>query len=163
MANNIYMKIDGVDGEVEATGFQKWIELQSISYGSHAQTEMRTGHGGGRGTGQVSINPLQATKRSDNATIKLWERNVKQDRHPKVTICKVTAGNPPQTYFKIEMEDVLIADFNGSEAGEAGHGAESFTLNFTKIQVHQFPQDKEGAVVKGGSKFGFDLAKATPM
>ena len=38
-----YMKIEGIDGDVTAKGHEKWIELESVSFGTEKTVRLQTG------------------------------------------------------------------------------------------------------------------------
>ncbi len=132
----IYMKFDGIDGEVTAKGHEKWIEVLSWSWGETNASSV--GSGGGGGTGKVSFQDLHFVQDSQ-ASSPLLLKACATGKHiatALLTFIKGESQPQPNEYLKIKMEDVLISSFQagGSEGANNDTPSESISLNFHKIE-----------------------------
>ena len=153
----IYMKFEGVDGDVTAEGHEKWIELSSFQAGIGRHIGVPTGRHAEREASAPSVSEIVVTKLADTSSAKLfqhalWGEGVKV----QIDFCK-TDKDKLEVYQTYEMEDVLISSYSVSSGGE--RPMESLALNFTKITFTHIPM---GDVNETGSpeKVGYDLAKA---
>ena len=69
----IYMKYDGIDGDVTAEGHEKWIELNSFQWGVGRGISSPTGASADRESSAPSISEITVSKMQDAATTKLLE------------------------------------------------------------------------------------------
>jgi type VI secretion system secreted protein Hcp len=134
----IYMRYDGIVGPVSRQK-QRWVELQSVQFGSTRSTNSPSGRGTNREA--PSVSEIVVTKLQDAASTDLFRESV-WGEGKKVVIHFVKddpkAGpkvTEKEAYLIIELENVLISGFSASGA----HGdpdalpMESMSLNFTKI------------------------------
>jgi hypothetical protein len=63
MSVDMFLKLDGIDGESIKTGFEKWIEISSFSNGvsNHALVS----HGTGSGAGKADVSSISMQKMLD--------------------------------------------------------------------------------------------------
>jgi len=153
MARDMFLKLDGVDGESKDSAHGGEIEISSISWGL-AQTGV-AGSGGGGGAGKVAVHDISVTKNIDksSATLMLFCCNGKHIDNGLLTVRK--AGENPLEYLKIKLEDILVS---GVQHG--GHDGdlltENITLNFAKFQVEYQVQGDDGSGSPGG-QMGWDV------
>ena len=128
----IYMKYEGVDGDVTTKGFEKDIELTSAQFGHSRAVTSIGANDARRGTPQVT--DLVVTKPMDVSSTDLF-RDSLMGKGRKVTLYFVSTGVDKSTpYLTIELENVLISSFSLSGGHDAdGKPVESLTFNFTKI------------------------------
>jgi len=130
----IYMKYGELKGDVTAQGYEKWIELQTVSYTVHREVRAPTGRGIGREASAPHISEVAITKAEDSASGKLLRESL-VGKGTKVTI--VTLKTPAsgsgklEEVSKIELENTLITHFSTSGSGGDNHGPahESLSLN----------------------------------
>jgi type VI secretion system secreted protein Hcp len=153
----IYMKIDGIDGQVTTQGFDKWIELLSTSIGIHRHTT--TGAGGkAREGAHPEIQEIHVSKHFDKATPKILQDAVAGTFEKKVDIkWTTTTKQKVETYFHVELKDAGITSYQQS-SGPDGVPMESLTLNFAKITFSPSPLDVKGQPQKG-DVVNYDLMK----
>src|SRR5437868_7124950 len=131
----IYMKIDGVDGSVTATGHEKWIELQSCQLGTNRHVTNATGRGVNREASVPSVSEIVVTKDLDCASTNLFRLSLwGEGKKVKIDFCK-TDKDKFEAYLQLELDNVLISNYTVSGHGGTGHSrpTESLGLNFTKI------------------------------
>jgi type VI secretion system secreted protein Hcp len=133
----IYMKFEGIDGEVTATGHEKWIELDSFSFGV---TNPSTRATGGAGAGKASFQDIHIVKHTDAASPKLMLACVSGTTINPVQIDFVKADSTTP-YLKYVLEDVLVSGFQwgGSQDANDTVPAESVGINFAKIEIDYTP------------------------
>lgn len=144
----IYLKFEGIDGQVTTSGFDKWIELLSTSIGIHRHTT--TGAGGrAREGAHPEIHEIQVSKHFDKATPKILQNAVAGTFDKKVDLkWTTTTKNKVDTYLHVELKDCGITSYQQS-AGPEGVPMETLTLNFSKITFSPSPLDIKGSPVKG--------------
>lgn len=128
----IYIKYDGIDGEVTAKGHEKWIELHSFQWGV-------SNGGGSAQPSEVNVSSFISA-----ASPKLFIATVNGTTIPSATIDFVTAAQPIQPYLQYELENVLISGYSVSSGGD--RPVESLSLNFTKIKFSYVPMRDDGGL-----------------
>ncbi|MEJ2643718.1 MAG: type VI secretion system tube protein Hcp [Gammaproteobacteria bacterium] len=136
----LYMKIEGIDGNVTTEGHEKWLELGSLQWGVGRAVSMSTGAGHERETSAPSISEISVTKTMDKASPKLFQEAC-SGKAKKVQIHLVrTANDKLQTYMEYELENCLISGYSVSSGGDLP--SESLSLAFTKITMKFTHWDK---------------------
>lgn len=144
MAQDMFMKIDTVDGESKDSVHQKEIDVLAWSWGYSNSGSAQVGGGAGAGAGKVNVQALSFTKWVDSATPKLALACFSGQPLKEAILVVRTAGAQPVEYLKINMVDVLIA--SASTGGSSGEDrlTENVTLNFAKVALDYVPQDDKG-------------------
>jgi len=156
----IYLKIDGVDGQVTTEGHEKWIELLSFQYG--VGRSFSTGEGGAiREASHPSVSDITITKNFDVASTHLYREAVAGTQDKKVKIhFTTTSKDKVETYLELELVDCAVAGYSISSGGD--RPTESLSLNFTKIIYTPSLLDAKGQPKKGAI-VGYDLLKMKAM
>jgi type VI secretion system secreted protein Hcp len=144
-----------IDGAVTASGFEKWIEIDSFQWGVGRGIGSAQGSSGNREASTPSISEIVVTKKEDDSTGKLLQECYNGVGTATVTITFVRTGSPAVAYLSFILSNVMISGLSLSSGGD--RPAESISLNFTKIEVDIIPQNADGTA---GSKFPvtYDLA-----
>lgn len=142
-AVDMFLKIEGVDGEAIATAHQGWIEIQSWSWGV---SQMGSGGAGGLGafgrlTGHVTL-----IKRIDKASPLLFKRCSDGTVIPLATIELARLGGGP-TYLKYELKEVLVSSITHGDVDGDGLPDETITLDFTGTKLTYTQLDASGKPV----------------
>jgi len=153
---DMFLKLDGVEGESNDKSHKGEIEILSFSFG--AVQPGSAGRGGGAGVGKVQIQDFNFAKYFDKASPKLFEACATGKHLPKVTLTCRKAGGSQQEYLKITMSEALVASIQNSGSGGETLPTESVSLNFTKIEIEYKPQDEKGGL-GGVVKAGWDSAQ----
>jgi type VI secretion system secreted protein Hcp len=153
----IFMKVEGIDGDVTAAGHEKWIEVNSLQWGIGRGIGSPTGGDKEREASAPSISEVVVTKTTDIASPKLmeaalWGEGVKVD----IDLCK-TDKDKLEPYMQYTLEDTLVSGFSVSSGGD--RPSESISLNFTKIIYTHIPQ-KDKNETGDPIKVGYDLGQA---
>jgi type VI secretion system secreted protein Hcp len=136
----IYVKVDGIDGDVQEGEHSKWIRAETLDFEVNQAIEMKTGAGGARVFGPPSISEIRFTKVPDTATAKLFQEACSsQGKAKKVEIHVTATDNAMKPYLQYTLENCLVASFSTITKGDRTQ--EEVRLAFTKIEVKFTPYD----------------------
>ncbi len=157
MAQDIFLKLDGVDGESQDGSHKDEIEVLSWSWDMTQSGAMHSGSGGGAGKAQVG--DLQFQHRLDRASPNLMRMCLTGKHIAKAVLTVRKAGGEPLDYLKLTMEDVLVTRVHPSVDGaQSERGQESVSLSFAKVTQEYQVQNQQGG--PGGTiTAGYDLKR----
>lgn len=148
MANaDYYLKIDTIEGESEAKGFEKQMQIESWSFG--ASNSGSSAQGTGLGVGKVSLQDFHFTVQNGKASPQLFLSCAKGNHIPQAELSLRKAGGDgnPYTYQKVTFGDIIISSFQtGGSNGSGILPIEQISFNFTKITFEYFQQKPDGTV-----------------
>jgi type VI secretion system secreted protein Hcp len=141
MAVDMFLKLDGVQGESVSDKHKGEIDILSFSWGL-SQTGT-AGHGGGGGAGKVSVQDLSIVKALDASSPQLMEMCCRGEHASYATLTLARTGGKEQTedYFKIKLSDVLISSY---QTGGASNGVPAEQVSFTFASVEVSSLDAKG-------------------
>jgi type VI secretion system secreted protein Hcp len=141
-ASNMFLKVDGIEGESTAQGHLKEIEIDSFSWGFHNAPSK--GMGGGAGASKATIQDFTVVKRVDASSPNLV-RSLLQGTTIKIAtfVVQRAGGKAPADSIKITLENVRITDIKVSGA-EAANATESVSFAFGKLTYDYTPIDAKG-------------------
>lgn len=155
MASDMYLKIEGVEGESADDKHKKEIDIESFSWG---MTQTGTMHaGGGGGAGKVNVQDMTITKKIDKSTPTLAIKCANGEHISKATLTCRKAGKEALEYYIVTMEGVMISSVSigGSEQDE--QPTEMISLNFSKVNLKYTPQKTEGGSGDASVEAGWDV------
>ena len=135
MAVDMFLKIDGVEGESRDAKHKGEIDLLSFSWGI---TNSGRSSGGGGGAGKVTPGDFSIVKALDKATPQLFERCCEGTHVPAVqlTLSTTSGKETQQEYLKIKLTDVLISSYQtGGSSGGGGIPVESLSFSFNSVEI----------------------------
>ena len=143
MAVDMFLKLEGIDGEAQDKAHAKEIDVLAWSWGMSQSGTMHTGAGGG--SGKVSVQDISITKYVDSASphIMTYCCTGKQFASAKLTIRKA-GGTAPVEYVIIELKDVIVTSTSTGGSGGEDRLTENISLNFAKFSYTYTPQDQTG-------------------
>jgi type VI secretion system secreted protein Hcp len=155
----MYMKVDGIDGNITAKGHEKWIEILDCSFGvGRGISSTSPGNQSDREAGVPSFTEVSVSKLVDETSPKLFlEACIGKAKKVLINFCQT--GDTVKNYLEFTLTDVLISGYSfQSESGE-GHPTESLTFNFSKIEKKYTPYNDKH---EPGSPIpaGYDLIAA---
>lgn len=141
MAADIFLKIDGIEGE-STDRFHKG-EIEVLSYSWGLTNTGSNPSGGGGGTGKPVPQDFQFTHLVDKASAKLL-LNCCNGRHISSALLSVRkSGREALDYIKYKLSDVVVSSvaprFLKEDQGDAP--IEQFALNFSKIEFTEVAGD----------------------
>jgi type VI secretion system secreted protein Hcp len=137
-AVDVFLKLDGIEGESTAKGHEKWIEIDSFSLGAtHTPTS------GGQSTGKTELSPVTITQAIDSSTPQEFLALATGKRIATGILDLVAAGGDQRKIFEYTFSDILLTsiDFSGSSGGNP---VESLSFVYDKIKLQAFAQGPKG-------------------
>ncbi|HMG50282.1 MAG TPA: type VI secretion system tube protein Hcp [Inquilinus sp.] len=153
----IYMKYDGVDGDVTETGHPKWIELHSFQWGVGRGITTSVGSAAERESSAPSVSEVVVSKENDVATGKLMQEAL--GGHGKTVKIDFTRTDKSKqdVYLSLELTNTLISGYSHSGGGD--RPMETLSLNFTKV-LFKTKQMKDDATEGQPFNVTYDLETA---
>jgi len=140
-AVDLFLQIDGIDGESKAKGHEKWIELQSFSWGVSNSGSIVLG--GGAGGGKASFQDFHFTKDVDASSPQLFQ-HVANGKHIADAVLEVVRAGPlAETFLKYTLTDVIVTSFSQSGNGD-DLPVDSFSFAYRKLQEDYRMFDRAG-------------------
>jgi type VI secretion system secreted protein Hcp len=162
MAWDAYLTMEGVTGESQRDGHEGEIELISFNFG--ASNPSSIGIGGGGGTGTVSLSSFNITKKTDGASVEIFQHCATGEHFPTAVIKLYKSGGKAGalSYLTYEFEGVYVdnVQWSGAEGGD-NIPMESVAFAFGKVVMTYTEQNPDGTA--GGDHVGsWDVQKGTP-
>lgn len=157
MATDMYLKLEGIEGEAQDSAHSAEINVLSFDYGA---TQSATAHEGtGSTSGRADVHDLTVVKHVDKSSPILFHLCASGQHIPKATLSiRKAGGKSPVDYLVITMEQVLITTFKSGAQGSADRVSETLVLNFATIKIDYTPQKEDGTGMGKITK-GWNIAK----
>lgn len=156
MAVDMFLKLDGIEGEAKDADHAKEIDVLAWSWG--ASQSGSTHMGGGGGSGKANIQDLSFTKYIDSATHNLMQRTFDGKHIAEGTLVVRKAGGTPLEYFTIKMTKIIVSSVSTGGSGGEDRLTENVTLNFAKVEIIYKPQKEDGSA-DADKEAGWDIAE----
>lgn len=159
MAIALYLKVDGAPGESKDSKHKEWVDLDSFHWG--VVQPHTAGTGGGLGAGRASFHDLTCVCSMDKANSAVLGKCAKGDHISKITLSAAKAGGEQQEYYKLELEDVIVAgvDVNGANGAEI---KVSYSFQASKLKQMYKEQTAKGTM-GGSAEFGWNIKENVKM
>jgi type VI secretion system secreted protein Hcp len=154
MSQDIFIKINGIDGESQDAAHKNEIEVRNWDWEITQQSTMHLGSGGG--AGKASVEDLTFEHLVDRASPNLMKYCLtgKHIHHAVLTVRK--AGGNPLEYFKITMSDVIITKVHTWGSNTENGIREVVRLSFSRVKEEYVVQNAQGG--SGGAvTAGYDI------
>ena len=154
MAVDMYMKIEGANGESKDANHKDWSDIRSFAWGATQPGSMSTGGGGG--TGKASFNDLHIVAVIDRAAPAVMKHCATGKHLSKVEVSVCKAGGEQVEYSRITLEDVLVTSvqYTGNHDGDAM--MVSYAFQAARVKQQYWEQTDKGG--KGAeSVVGYDI------
>lgn len=156
MAVDMFLKIEGVEGEARDKTHKGEIDVLAWSWGmSQSGT---AGMGGGGGGGKVDVQNMSLTKYIDLSTEKLWLSCANGTHFDSATLTMRKAGGEAVEYIVYTMEQVMITSTSTGGSGGEDRITENVTLDFAKFEMEYKSQNEKGKEDKK-KKFAWNVAE----
>ena len=133
MAVDMFLKLDGVDGESVDIKYQKWIECLSFSWGISDGSKATNVVGKSPKSGRAQVHDISITKLLDTSSPKLFESCCEGTHIGEATLVMRKAGEKPLEFYKIKLTDVLISNVSNGAGGGVASETVSFSFGSTLI------------------------------
>lgn len=143
MALDMFMRIEGVNGESKDSNHKNWTDIQSFKWGAEQPGSMSTGGGGG--AGKVNFDDLIVVAAIDKAAPTVLKNCAVGQHLSKVEISVCKAGGAQVEYSRTTLEDVLITavKFVGTQENESLMMEYSFQA--AKVKNQYWEQNDKGS------------------
>jgi type VI secretion system secreted protein Hcp len=149
MAVDMFLKIDGIEGESADAKHKGEIEIESFSWG--ASDPGTASPGGGGSTGRVTMEDFTFTTPATRASPRLFQACVERRRIKTALLTVRRAGGQQHDFLKVTMSDVQVSAWK--QASDAELPMDHVSLNFAKVQIAytgQRPDGSAGDTVSAG-------------
>jgi type VI secretion system secreted protein Hcp len=143
MAVDMFLKLDGVNGESKDKTHKQEIDVLAWSWG---MSNSGSAHqGGGAGSGKVSVQDISLTKYVDSSSPKIMLSCCDGKHFPTATLTvRKAGGDSPVEYIVIKMKEVLISGVMTGGSGGEDRLTENINLNFAQVNLDYTPQGDKG-------------------
>jgi len=155
MAQDIFLKINGIDGESQDSSHKNEIELLAWDWNIEQQSTMHAGSGGG--AGKATVSDLAFEHYVDRASPNLMKYCLTGKHINEAVLVVRKAGGNPLEYLKLTMSDVIVTKVapKGSVDDEV-RMREKVALSFSKVKHEYVVQNAQGG--SGGAvTAGYDI------
>jgi len=155
MANDFFLKIDGIAGESQDAIHKGEIQLESFSWGTSQSGT--SGYGGGAGAGKVQMQDFNFLMKHSKASPKLMLACASGEHIRKAVLTARKAGGQQQEYMQIILSDVLVSSY-GTTAHTSGDEIpiDQISLNISKVE-YEYKAQKSDGTLGGAIKTGYDV------
>jgi type VI secretion system secreted protein Hcp len=157
MAQDIFLKINGIDGESTDATHKDEIDVLSWSWSVTQQSNMHVGSGGG--AGRATVDDLSFVHYIDRATPNLTQYCLTGKHIDEAKLVVRKAGGNPLEYIKFTMNDVLVTAVEPSGVSNSeSRPSEKVRLSFARLKQEYVVQTAQGG--SGGAITAtFDIKK----
>ncbi|WP_296225549.1 Hcp family type VI secretion system effector [Ralstonia sp. UBA689] len=155
MAQDIFLKINGIDGESQDSSHKNEVEVLAWDWSIEQQSTMHAGSGGG--AGKATVTDLSFEHYIDRASPNLMKYCLTGKHIDQAVLVVRKAGGNPLEYLKLTMSDVIVTKVSprGSVSDEV-RMREKVALSFAKIKQEYVVQNAHGG--SGGAvTAGYDI------
>ncbi|CAG9255672.1 Hcp family type VI secretion system effector [Paraburkholderia caribensis] len=154
MAQDIFIKINGIDGESQDAAHKNEIEVRSWGWQILQQSNMHMGSGGG--AGKATVEDLAFEHLVDRARPNLMKYCLTGKHIDQAVLTIRKAGGNPLEYLKITMSDVIVTQVQPSGSNTDDGIREQVRLSFAKVKQEYVVQNAQGG--SGGAvTAGYDI------
>jgi type VI secretion system secreted protein Hcp len=156
MAIDYFLKIDGIPGESLDSKHKDEIDVQAWSWGEANPAPPSAPGGGGGGAGKVQMQDFNFTANTSKASPNLMLACASGKHFKSAVLTARKAGKAQAEFLTFSLSDILVSTYQiGGSEGDVVP-MDSFSLNFSKIQV-EYKQQKADGSLGASIKAGWDV------
>jgi len=140
---DMFLKIDGVDGEAQDATHKNEIQLLSWSFGATNAGSASTGLG--MGSGRATMQDFHFVMTTQTASSKLFQACATGDHIKSALLTCRKAGGKQQEYLTWKFTDILVSSFQTGGSGEV-LPQDQISFNFTQVDVTYKIQNQDGSL-----------------
>jgi len=155
MPFDVFLRIDGVDGESADAKHKGEIDVLEYDWGLAAPASTRAG-GAGAGAGKVMFQDLHFVARTSKASPTLFLHCATGKAAKEAVLAVRRAGAKQDDYLVVRLKTVRITSYDQTASGEDDTPLDDVSLAFDRLELEYRAQDPKGTL---GSpvKTGWDL------
>ncbi len=142
MAQDIFLKLAGINGEAQDANHKDEIEVLRWAWQATQTSSMHSGSGGG--AGKASVNDLDFEHYVDRASPNLMKYCLTGKHIETATLVTRKAGGTPLEYFRITMQDVIVTQVNPAGVDTMSRIRERVSLSFARVRQDYVIQNQQG-------------------
>ena len=142
MSVDMFMKIEGANGESKDSNHKDWTDIVSFAWGANQPGSMATGGGGG--TGKASFNDLHVVARIDKAAPAVMKHCASGKHLGKVEVSVCKAGGEQVEYTKITLEEVLATSVQLAAGIDDEIVLVNYTFQAARVKQQYWEQTESG-------------------
>ena len=150
MAAEVYLTIEGVEGEATAKGFEGQIVLESFQLGASNPTSI--GAGMGAGAGMVELSEFMVSKQTDKSSVPMFLACCRGEHFPNAEVTIRKAGGEQVEFLKYKFDTIFVSSINWSGGAGVEVPMETLTFAFATVEMSYTPQNADGTM--GGAIIG---------
>jgi type VI secretion system secreted protein Hcp len=154
MAQDIFLKLTGIDGESTDASHPNEIEVVTWDWSVSQQSNIHMGSGGG--AGKCTVDDLTFEHYIDRATPNLIQFCLTGKHIDSAVLVVRKAAGTPLEYLKITMEDVLVTRVKPVSNVNMQLPREEVSLSFARVNQEYFIQNAQGGSA-GTVSMGYDI------
>jgi type VI secretion system secreted protein Hcp len=157
MAVDMFLKLDGLDGESVDLKYAKWIDVLSFSWGiSDTSKAQATSPGRLSPARKTQVSDFSIVKYLDSASPKLFEKCCAGDHIAELNFSLVRRGEKLEEFYKIKLNDVLISGVSPAGAG-GSEPLEQVSFSFASSLISAVDASGQATSVSSCGAASFDL------
>ena len=154
MAQDIFLKIAGIDGESQDSAHKDEIDVSSWTWQVLQESNMQQGSGGG--SGKATVKDLSFVHDVDRASPNLMKYCLTGKHIPEAKLTVRKAGGTPLEYLRLTMTDVVITNVQPAGSSKDEIIKEQVSMSFAKVKQEYTVQNQQGG--SGGAvTAGYDI------
>jgi type VI secretion system secreted protein Hcp len=142
MAVDMFMRVEGANGESKDSNHKDWTDIQSFGWGATQPGSMASGGGGG--VGKASFNDLQVTALLDKAAPAVMKNCISGKHLNKVEISVCKAGGSQIEYTRITLEEVMVTGVVYSADFDSDAVVARYSFQAAKVKQQYWEQTDKG-------------------
>lgn len=154
MAQDIFLKLTGIEGEATDASHSKEIEVLTWEWSVKQPSNTHAGRGGG--AGKATVEDLTFEHYVDRATPNLIQHCLTGKHIGSAVLTMRKAGGKPLEFLRITMEDVLITQVKPAHNINMRAPREEVSLSFSRVKQEYVVQNASGGSA-GTVSMGYDV------
>lgn len=154
MAQDIFIKINGIEGESLDAAHRGEIEVLSWHWAVSQPANMHAGSGGG--AGKSSVEDLCFVHRFDKASTGLLQYCLSGKHIPEAVLTVRKAGGSPLEYMRIILQEIIISGVESVGSYSVSCPFEKIGLAFSRVRMEYILQNAGGGPA-GTVAMGYDI------
>src|SRR6266516_5349289 len=151
---NLFLKIDGIQGESRDAKHKGEIDLESFSW-AEVNAGSPGGGGGGGGAGKVHMEDLHVVMKLNKASPLLFLACATGQHLKQAILTARKAGKAQLEFLVFKFTDLLVSSYHTSGSNEV-EPIDKGAFNFARIEVEYRPQSPDGSLAQP-VKAGWDV------